>query len=302
MDQYRSELLEFMATPGITKKDREEIDVEGAKAYTNQTLKYKLKADIKKYLPRYSSAIFEKMIDSNELIPVFTTKSLWDRFIKKRKEIDLSTVGVYSWVDDKIYIFMDSVLSYTKLKVFTGTQDGSLLRTTIFHEAMHMAKNRNPIKFYEFNKIPLLKFNSYLLFKHFDIKDAEKKKKAMGNINSFNKYIITYPKRKLMDMQMINNFIGYITDFSSLNNEDLHSRYDEYYNSIYYYDRSQQGYEHGQKEIQKIMQEAYKKLFKFSVDLKWINEEIIIYDGIIAKLAEHNPNLPYVKKSLRLTV
>ena len=79
---YKSDLLEFLATPGITSKDREEINVEGVKAYTNQTLKEKLKADIRKHLPGYSTAILEKLIDSNELIPVFTTKGLWDRFIK----------------------------------------------------------------------------------------------------------------------------------------------------------------------------------------------------------------------------
>jgi hypothetical protein len=298
-NEYHSDLLEFLATPGITKKDREEVKIYNETAYTSPTLKAKLKHDLSKYAPAYSKPIFEKLIDSGDLVPVFMTKNLW-QYLSKRKELD-STLGSYFWRADKIYVYMESILKYTKLKIFASTKPGSELIQTLFHELMHMSKYRNPKKFYDINRIPLLKFNSYVLFKYFEIKGDDNKKGVMSSIDNFNKFMIEYPKNRYMDKKKIKSFLDVVSDYSSLPQEKIDRLVDDYYNTMYYYDNSQQIYKWS-SEIFDYMQEAYKKLFKFSVDLKWINEEFLVYDGIIAKLAQHNPNLPYVKKSFRIIV
>jgi len=297
---YRGEIKEFLATPGITKKDREEIKVYGETAYTNPTLKAKLKFDLSKHAPSYSKLIFEKLIDSGDIVPVFMTKSLW-QYLSKRKDLD-PTLGSYFWGKDKLFVYMESILKYTKLKVFASTKPGTELIQTLFHELMHMAKKRNPKSFYDINRIPLLKFNSYFLFKYFEVKGKDNKKALIPSIDNFNKFIILHPKNLYIPEKKIKSFIDVIAEYSSLKDDDLNDRAKDYYNALYYFDKSKQIYQYGGRERAEIMQEAYKKLFKFSVDIKWINEEIIVYDGIIAKLAQHNPNLPYVKKSLRLTV
>jgi hypothetical protein len=124
----------------------------------------------------------------------------------------------------------------------------------------------------------------------------------MPSIDNFNKYMINYPKDRFMNKKKVKDFLDVVTDYSSLSDNEIDKRGDTYYNAMYYYDKSQQLYNYGGREIGELMQEAYKKLFKYSVELRWINEEIIVYDGVIAKLAEYNPNFPYIKKSLRIIV
>jgi len=299
MDKYREELIEFLATPGMTKKDREEVKMYGQTAYTSSTLKSKLKYDLIKYAPSYSKAIFEKLIDSGDLVPVFLTKSLL-QYLSKKKELNLQLLGEYYPREDKIFIYMESILRYTTLKIFVSTKPGTQLIQTLFHELMHMANNRNPKKFYEINRIPLLKFNSYVFFKYFKIK-GDDKKGAMLLIDEFNKRIIEFLSNRYMPEKAVKWYLNEIANYSSLPQEEIDDLVDTYYNTMYYWDKSRQYFKHS-TEIAKIMQEAYKKLFKLNIDLSWINEEIIVYDGIIAKLAGHNPNLPYVKKSLRLIV
>lgn len=296
---YKDEFLEFLATPGITKKNREEVKVYGQTGYTSELLRSKLKLDLKKHAPSYSINIFETLIDSGDMVPVFVTKSLWE-YLSKMKKIDPS-VGLYSSKDKKIFIFMESILKYTKLKVFASTKPGTELIKTIFHEAMHMAHDRNPKAFFNFNRVPLLKFNSHVYFNFFEIKGADNKKKAAKILDDWNRYMVEKGKNRAISYNEFHKTFNRLTDFSSLKQDKIEILAKDVWQTMYFYIADKQFYSYGY-ELYKLMGEAYKKRFKYNVEQQWVNEEIIVYDGIIAKLAEHNPNLPYVKKSLRLTV
>lgn len=301
---YKNDFLEFLATPGILTKEREEIKLHGYNqpVYTSPTLKAKLKAKIKKSMPSYSVPIFHKLIEDGSLVPVFVTKNLW-QFFKKRKELKFDPLGTYYSEMDKFFIFMEPIMKHQKGSFGIFMKSGGEFQNTLFHESMHMAAYRNTRKFWEMNKVPLLKFYSFIIFELFKIKGTDDQKKALIKISDWIQYLLRNieVRRYYLDEKNLLKFLEDIRPLSSLDDKEYGDSWRIYRNALVAFDTDKILYSGG-KPLILLMQKAYKKYFRYNVTIGWIAEELTTPSGVISKLASHNPNLPYVKKSLRLAV
>ena len=306
MEDYRKELLEFVATPGITSKDREEIKLRGFKepVYTSQILRDKLKSEIRKHMPSYSIEIFEKLIDEHKIISVYVSKSIW-HYLQKRKEIQQEKIlGYFELPSAKIYLFMETMLG--GISLFTNVKRGSILNKTLFHECMHMAAWKDPQRFLNFNAKPLMRFYSFVMFNYFKIKN-ENKEKAGKIIWKWIETSVKEYESKLVrskTAKATQDLLSQFDDLTSLAEIEMDVRTRIFYQSWLDYMNHHEANRRGE-ELYEWFDEAYPKLFKIDArkdKLGMVLEEITSPSAVISKLASNNPNLPYVKKSLRLTV
>jgi len=289
------EFLEFMGT-GLTSGDKEELKMRGyGVVYTSELYKNKIKNIIRKVAPSYSVKVFESMIDHGMIIPISLSKSLWD-YLKKRKEIKVEkNLGFYRPSDHKIYLLWEPIERNPKKNVMIEV---------LFHEMMHMAAVNNTKVFFNVNKVPLLKYYFYVYSKFFKV-PKEHNRAVMGAVSKWveNALMIWERNNNGTDKYLV-DFVNEFDKYSTLDRKEIDRKQKMVYSAWKDYKTNYKTYV-DDNELWEYFDNAYLKVFK--IDLKKaqlgaVEEEILLPSGVISKLAAYNPNLPYVKKSLRLTV
>jgi len=291
------EFLEFMGT-GLTSKDKEELKLSGyGTVYTSEVYKNKTKNMIRKVAPPYSVKIFESMIDRGLVIPISLSKNLFN-YLKRRKEIKSEkNLGFYDFNDKKIYLLWEPI-ERAKRK--------NTLVTTLFHEVIHMAAADNPRAFFNINKAPLLKYYFYIYYKFFKVP----KQHHRAVMNAVSKWVLDAlviresKGEKNKAGKAIVDFINKFDKYSTLDQKEIDRKQQMVYDSWEGYTFEHKTYQ-DEEELWKYFDNAYLRMFKIDtkkLKLGEVAEEIDIPSSVICKLASYNPNLPYVKKSLRIIV
>lgn len=290
------ELIEFVGT-GLTTGDKEELNLRGfGTVYTSETYKNKTKNMIRKFAPSYSITILESMIDRGMVVPISLSKNLFN-YLKKRKEIkNEQTSGFYRPSDEKIYLLWEP-LNRSKIK--------SAIVWVLFHEAMHMAAAFNPKAFFNANKVPLLKFYFYIYSKFFKT-DKKYNREVMLLVSKWvenSLILIEKSGSGRPNIKHLTNFLDAFDKYSTLDSKERDRKQDLVWDAwVDYYNKSTTTKE--SDELFEYFDEAYSKMFKM-MDAGYegtVEEEILLPSAVISKLASNNPNLQYVKKSLRIIV
>jgi hypothetical protein len=168
----------FLATPGITSKDREEVFLDGNTFFTNEKLRQKVIHSAKKLLPTTQSTKIERLINDKKIIPLFMTKNLWDYFKNRYKHEMYHDVvrGLIHKDSSVIYIIMDNMI------MKGGIVSEKLLNEVILHELVHLAFNLNLKKWLGINLMLLTAYYKQLYSIIFSIPKNADMTKAIQHI------------------------------------------------------------------------------------------------------------------------
>ncbi len=290
------EFLEFVGT-GLTSRDKEEIKLSGyGTVYTSEVYRNRVKNMVRKVAPQYSRNILESLIDNGVVVPISLSKNLFN-YLRRRKEItNERNLGFYDGDDKKIYLLWEPLMQDKRKYAITSV---------LFHEVMHLAAVNNPKAFFNFNKVPLLKYYFYVYSKFFKV-PKQHYSAVMKAVAKWvqDALVIREQKRNRTDDKYLVDFVNEFDKYSSLEQKEIDRKQKMVYDAWRSFLDDSESYE-DEEELWQYFDNAYLKALRMDPKkekLGKIAEEIVFPSAVISKLAEHNPNLPYVKKSLRLTV
>ncbi len=263
MDQKELDKInEMFALPIGMKKV---MTLNGEELYTSQTLKDKLKIALgKTEHTRSVSSSINKMIDSERLIPVFFNKRIFNLIVFKvfsPNGMANSTLGFYSPTHDKIILILDNNTTFG----FASNQWMSILTV---HELMHRAATKLKSSFFNLFKDELLKYYLKTYSTLLEIKELNKdiKDKTEKHVSYLTKIEITPKSISLKEFLKENeDFLKSISKYSSLKNNNVKDRIDNYLDAIYIYftnsDRYLNEFRTTYYQIAKSLFKGYEALF-----------------------------------------
>jgi len=215
----------FIATPGITKKDREEVRVDGNMFFTNEKLRQKVITSVKKKLPKTQSTKIEKLINDKKIIPLFMTKSLWDYF-RNRYEHENYRRGLRGFVHNKnknVYLIMDS------MAMRGGIFSDKLLTDVILHELVHVAFDNDTKKYLQIN-MPILTAYYRELFSI--ILDVPKKTESINVIQQIILVLAKQEKNRYTRFKELVSALDKLAKYSTLEEKEYDKKGEAYLDYI----------------------------------------------------------------------
>jgi len=284
----------FITTPGITKKEREEVSVDGEKFYTNEKLRNFVIEVAEKKLPKTQAAKIKKLVNEKKVVPLFMTKNLWDYFRNRYKHTNYRR-NIRGFLHNRtkiIYIIMDNML----LKGILVTN--KLLIEVIVHELVHLAFDTDPKRYLQIN-LPILTNYYYHVFSMlFNIP----KNRNIKNI--VQRFVILYVKDEKNNSTEFNDHYKLFDElykFTDLTKKEFENIVDRYLDFIYY-EIKDNDFEirKNYQDIRKLLTQAFVKAFNVPDHDSTPNQRAYITSEVIATLAMVKPKSKFVTQTINI--
>lgn len=284
----------FITTPGITKKEREEVSVDGNIFYTNEKLRQFVIKVVEKKLPKVQSKKIKHLIENKTIIPLFMTKSLWDYFRNRYKHTNYKT-GVRGFVHkktNKIYIMMDSLL-------LRGISiSNNLLIRVILHELIHLSFDIDAKRYLQINLPILTKYYKYVFSSLFKI---SKDKDITNIIQRFIILFVKHEKQRRTNfnelVDLMNKFYSY-TDLEEKEFDKIGTRYIDFIELEI--NKKEVELRKNYKDITNTLSRSFVRAFNVSDNDSDPDQRAYITSEVIATLAMVKPKSKFVIQTINI--
>jgi len=284
----------FIATPSITKKDREEVKIDGNTFFTNEKLRQKVIASAKKKLPKTQSNKIETLINNKKIIPLFMTKSLWDYF-RNRYKYENYRENIRGFVHKKnknVYIIMDNMI------MRGGIVSDKLLTDVILHELVHVAFDDNTKEYLRINMSILTEYYRNLFS---IILDIPKKEDSINIIQQFILMLAKHEKNRRTKYNEFTQMLDKLFKYSTLSEKEYGKKGGAYLDYIYLnmekkFDKGNRLYPEIRSALSKAFRDAYGVLDHDSTP----DQRAYITSEVVATLAMVKPKSKFVTQTIML--
>ena len=254
-------------------------NVWGVEFYTSDDLKEKFIHCIENssYLKVLDNV--KKLIDTEKLIPVFSSKNIASFFMKRIPLLfsgDVHTIcGFYDQNTKKIFILIDNNTN------FFGITPNDNIAELVVHELMHASCHENPASFLNLFKEELIKFYDILFDELYKTVLSKKETQKFVNNLCLRFELKQYNFKTLYDFYYLS-----MKGRTKLKDDDLKRSIENAILAFYYfYTESPKMFEDQYLRIHEYVKQTYKKAFDVDTRDKSCFQEITTPSEVIASIS-----------------